>query len=255
MEATASAVVTLRGVSVRFGANRALEGIDLELHRGERVALAGPSGAGKTTLLELLNGSLSPTTGTVEVLGQDLAQLRPRELRRVQSRVGTVHQQFDLVGPLRVVHNVNAGRLPAWSLAKAVWSLVSPQETAGAEAALGRVGIAEKLYERTDRLSGGQQQRVAVARALVQEPEILLADEPIASLDPGRSLEVMDLLRRLNEESGMTVVVSLHALEYARSHCQRIVGMREGRIVFDEPPPAVTGAMVAALYRIDEAEV
>ncbi len=247
--------VTLRGVSVRFGANQALEGIDLVLRQGERVALAGPSGAGKTTLLSLLNGSLSPTTGTVEVLGQDLSRLRPRDLRRVQARVGTVHQHFDLVGPLRVVHNVNAGRLPAWSLPKAMWSLVSPQDASGAVAALARVGIAEKLYERTDRLSGGQQQRVAVARALVQQPEILLADEPIASLDPGRSLEVMDLLRRLSDESGMTLVVSLHALAYARSHCQRIVGMRAGRIVFDAATPAVTEAMVASLYRLEDAEV
>lgn len=247
--------VSLRGVSVRFGANQALEGIDLELRGGERVALAGPSGAGKTTLLALLNGSLSPTTGTVEVLGHDLAQLPPRELRRVQSRIGTVHQHFDLVGPLRVVHNVNAGRLPAWSLAKAMWSLVSPQEASGAEAALARVGVAEKLYERTDRLSGGQQQRVAVARALVQQPEILLADEPIASLDPGRSLEVMDLLRCLSAESGMTLVVSLHALAYARSHCDRIVGLRGGRIVFDAATPEVTEAMVASLYRLEDADL
>lgn len=254
MKAQPRAVVALRGVSVRFGAGLALEGIDLELLQGQRVALAGPSGAGKTTLLALLNGSLSPTTGTVEVLGQDLARLRPRALRRVQARVGTVHQQFNLVGPLRVVHNINAGRLPAWSLAKAAWSFVSPQESVGAQAALARVGIAEKLYERTDRLSGGQQQRVAVARALVQEPEILLADEPIASLDPGRSLEVMELLRRLSDEAGMTLVVSLHALAYARSHCDRIVGMRGGRIVFDAATPAVTDAMVASLYRL-EAEV
>ncbi len=242
--------MTLRGVTVHYGATVALEDVDLEIRSGERVALAGPSGAGKTTLLALLNGSLSPTSGTVEVLGQDLAELRERELRRVQARVGTVHQHFDLVGPLRVVHNVNAGRLPAWSLAKAAWSLLSPREAAGAEAALSRVGIAEKLYDRTDSLSGGQQQRVAVARALAQEPDILLADEPIASLDPRRSLEVMDLLRHLSDESGMTLVVSLHAFEYARSHCGRIVGMRGGRLVFDSPAAAVTDAMVAALYDI-----
>ena len=244
-------VISLRDVSVRYGATLALQGIDLELGRGERVALAGPSGAGKSTLLGLLNATLTPASGAVEVLGRDLAHLRPRRLREVQARVGTVPQQFDLVGPLRVVHNVNAGRLATWSSAKAAWSLISPREVSGAAAALARVGIAEKLYERTDQLSGGQQQRVAVARALMQEPAILLADEPIASLDPGRSLEVMDLLRRLSDESGMTLVVSLHAFEYARSHCDRVVGLREGRIVFDAPTPAVTDAMVAALYRID----
>lgn len=244
-------VISLRDVSVRYGATWALQGVDLDLSRGERVALAGPSGAGKTTLLGLLNGTLAPANGTVEVLGHDLSYLRSRQLRQVQARVGTVPQQFDLVGPLRVVHNVNAGRLAAWSLAKAAWSLVSPREVGAAATALARVGIADKLYERTDQLSGGQQQRVAVARALMQEPEVLLADEPIASLDPGRSLEVMDLLRRLSDESGMTLVVSLHAFEYARSHCDRVVGLRDGRIVFDAPAPAVTEAMEAALYRID----
>lgn len=244
-------VISLRDVSVRYGATLALQGVDLDVSRGERVALAGPSGAGKTTLLGLLNGTLAPATGTVEVLGHDLSHLRSRQLRQVQARVGTVPQQFDLVGPLRVVHNVNAGRLATWSLAKAAWSLVSPREVGAAATALARVGIADKLYERTDQLSGGQQQRVALARALMQEPEILLADEPIASLDPGRSLEVMDLLRRLSDESGMTLVVSLHAFEYARSHCDRVVGLRDGRIVFDAPAPAVTEAMEAALYRID----
>lgn len=244
-------VISLRDVSVRYGATLALQGVDLDLSRGERVALAGPSGAGKTTLLGLLNGTFPPATGTVEVLGHDLSQLRSRQLRQVQARVGTVPQRFDLVGPLRVVHNVNAGRLATWSLAKAAWSLVSPREVGGAATALARVGVADKLYERTDQLSGGQQQRVALARALMQEPEILLADEPIASLDPGRSLEVMDLLRRLSDESGMTLVVSLHAFEYARSHCDRVVGLRDGRIVFDAPAPAVTEAMEADLYRID----
>lgn len=243
-------IISLREVTVLYDATPALVDIDLDILAGERVALAGPSGAGKTTLLSLLNGSLSPTSGTVEVLGRDLAQLRLRDLRRVQSRVGTVHQQFDLVGPLRVVHNVNAGRLAAWSLAKAAWSLVSPREVAGAAAALGRVGIGDKIHERTDQLSGGQQQRVAVARALVQEPDILLADEPIASLDPGRSVEVMDLLGGLSRESGMTLVVSLHAFAYARSHCDRVIGMRAGRILFDAPAPSVTDDMVADLYRI-----
>jgi phosphonate transport system ATP-binding protein len=236
---------------VRFGAGWALADVDLDVVAGERVALVGPSGAGKTTLLSLLNGSLLPTAGTVRVEGRDLARLQPAELRRVQRRIGTVHQQFHLVGPLRVVHNVNAGRLGAWSLARAVASLVSPREVEAARAALDRVGIPEKLYARTDSLSGGQQQRVALARVLVQDPVAILGDEPISSLDPARATEVMELLVALAGEDGRALVVSLHAVEYAFRHCDRLVGLREGRVVFDAAPAEVSAAMVEDLYRIE----
>jgi len=239
-------------VTVRFGAVTALEDIDLDVATGERVALVGPSGAGKSTLLGLLNGTVRPSAGRVEVLGRDLASLGPRELRAVQRRIGAVRQQFDLVGPLRVVHNVNAGRLGRWSLARAAWSLVSPRGVAEAEAALGRVGIPEKLHERTDRLSGGQQQRVALARVLVQDPDAILADEPISSLDPARGREVMDLLRDVAAERGRTLVVSVHAFAYALSHCHRVVGLRHGRVLFDAPAEGVDAAMAGPLYRIDE---
>ena len=249
---TATGVVSLQGVHVRFGRLTALEGVDLEVHAGERVALVGPSGAGKSTLLSLLNGTLEPAAGRASVLGRDLAHLRPRELRDLRRRIGTIHQQFDLVGPLRVVHNVNAGRLGEWSLARAALSLLSPRDVRAAEAALRRTGIAEKLFERTDRLSGGQQQRVALARVLVQDPEVILADEPISNLDPTRGREVMDLLRDLAVESGKTLVVSVHAFEYALSHCQRVVGLRAGRVVLDAPVAEVDPLMVEALYRTTE---
>ncbi|MDP9387554.1 MAG: phosphonate ABC transporter ATP-binding protein [Actinomycetota bacterium] len=245
-------VFSLRGAGVRFGALEALAGVDLEVGAGERVALVGPSGAGKTTLLSLLNGTLTPTSGTVHVLGRDLARLRPDERRAVQRRVGTIHQQFDLVGPLRVVHNVNAGRLADWSLARAVASLVSPRDTPLAEAALRRVGMAEKLYERTDRLSGGQQQRVALARLLVQDPVAVLADEPISSLDPARGREVMDLLRDLAVERGRTLVASVHAFDYALTHFERVVGLRDGRVVLDAPAAEVDRGAAERLYRLDE---
>ena len=249
------AAFSLRGAGVRFGALDALAEVDLEVAAGERVALVGPSGAGKTTLLSLLNGTVAPTSGTVRVLGTDLAAARPARRRAVQRRIGTVSQQFDLVGPLRVVHNVNAGRLGRWSLARAAWSLVSPLETASVEAALARVGVADKLHERTDRLSGGQQQRVALARVLVQDPAAVLADEPIASLDPTRAREVMDLLRDLGGEGGRTLVVSVHAFEYALSHFDRVVGLRAGRVVFDAPAAGVAGPMVEDLYRLEDEPV
>ena len=241
---------SLRGVGVRYGAAWALREVDLDVEAGQRVALVGPSGAGKSTLLSLLNGSVPPTTGSVRVLGSDPASLRPRELRGLRRRVGTVHQQLHLVGPLRVVHNVNAGRLGEWPLAKAAWSLVSPQEVDTVSGALERVGIPGKLYERVDRLSGGEQQRVALARVLVQRPEAILGDEPIASLDPARAGEIMDLLRDLAVELGTTLVVSLHAIELALSHCERVIGLRDGRVVFDLPPAEVTAALAGDLYRL-----
>ncbi len=243
--------VTLRNVRVTYGSSAALDGIDLEVAEGERVALVGPSGAGKTTILRLCTGSVRPTSGRVEVLGHDLGTVTPDELRDVRRRVGAVYQQLNLVGPLRVVHNVNAGRLGAWSRRRALRSLVRPAQVDVARDALGRVGIADKLYERTDRLSGGEQQRVALARVLVQGPELVLADEPVSSLDPARAEEVMDLLGEVVADRGRTLLVSLHDFGLARRRCDRIVGVRAGRVAFDLPAGEVTDELGVALYRIE----
>ena len=248
---TAEPVFVLRDAGKRFGSTEALANINLRIWPGERVALVGPSGAGKSTLLALLNGSLLPSTGEVRVLGHDLAQLRPRARRTVQHQVGTVYQQFHLVDSLQVIHNVNAGQLGRWSSLKALVSLVWPLETAAAAQALQQVGIAEKLYARTGQLSGGQQQRVALARVLVQNPAAILADEPISNVDPERSREILGLLRDLSQQTGKTLVTSLHLVEFAHSHFERIIGVRAGRIFFDCRAEAVTPAMIAALYNID----
>jgi phosphonate transport system ATP-binding protein len=241
-------VVSLRAVTVDAGSTRALDDVSLTVWPGERVALVGPSGAGKTTLLMVLNGTVVPGSGDVAVLGHTPGAPGSQSVR---SRIGTVYQQLHLAGPLQVVHNVNAGRLAQWTFARALWSLVRPQQTREAQAVLDRVGIAHKIRQRTERLSGGEQQRVAIARVLAQRPELLLADEPVSSLDPGRAREVMDLLRSLSSESRRTLVVSLHAFDLARSHCDRIVGLRAGRVVFDLPADAVTDDMAAALYAVD----
>ncbi|MDQ6746574.1 MAG: phosphonate ABC transporter ATP-binding protein [Candidatus Dormibacteraeota bacterium] len=251
MSDAAEVLFSLRGAGVRYGTQHALRDVDLEVRAGERVALVGPSGAGKSTLLSLLNASARPSSGTVRLLGHELATIRPRQLRALQARIGTIHQQFALVGPLRVIHNVNAGRLAHWSFARAAWSLLRPQETSAARAALQRVGVADKLFERTDQLSGGQQQRVAIARVLVQDPTAILADEPISSLDPARGGEVMALLRDLAVERQKTLVVSVHNFEYALSHCDRIIGLREGRVMFDLPADRVSPDDARALYRLD----
>jgi phosphonate transport system ATP-binding protein len=244
-------IFQLKNVTKQFGSYQSLTNINLQIYHNERVALVGPSGAGKSTLINILNGTIKPTQGEVWVLGRNLSQLRPHFLRQVQRQIGTVYQQFHLVDNLQVIHNVNAGHLGHWSFLKAAISLLYPLEVEIAAKALTQVGIPEKLYERTNRLSGGQQQRVAIARVLVQDPTAILADEPISSLDPERSREVMDLLRWLSEETGKTLVTSLHAIEYAYSHFERIIGLREGRILFDAPVKQVSRAMVEELYKIE----
>lgn len=247
-----SPIFEVRQVTQRFGAFTALADVSLRIGEGERVALVGSSGAGKSTLLRLLNGTLPPTQGEVLALGYSLGRLSPRQLRRVQRQIGTIYQQFHLVDTLQVVHNVNAGHLGRWSFPKAMLSLVHPQEVETALRALERVGIPEKLYTRTDQLSGGQQQRVAIARVLVQNPLAILADEPVSSLDPERSREVMQLLRTLVRQERKTLVVSLHSVDLALEFCDRIVGLRGGRIQFDAPTAAIAPDMLTQLYRLGE---
>ncbi|NEO42756.1 MAG: ATP-binding cassette domain-containing protein [Moorea sp. SIO4A3] len=241
-------IFELKQVSQQFGQFRALTNLNLKIYPGERVALVGASGAGKSTLMRLLNGILLPSQGEVWVLGRNLARISPRQLRQVQRRLGTVYQQFNLVNNLRVIHNVNAGHLGRWSLMKALVSLLFPQEVDTALKALAQVGIPEKLYAPTEELSGGQQQRVALARVLVQNPEVIIADEPISNLDRQMSREIMDLLKEISETGGKTLVTSLHSIEFACSHCDRLVGLQRGKIVFDVPPGVLSQSMIDKLY-------
>ena len=243
-------VIALRHLRVSYGPQPALRLDEFDVRRGERVALVGPSGAGKTTLLRVCNGSVVPTQGSVHVLGTDITGASASALRALRRRVGTVHQQLHLVGPLRVVHNVNAGHLGEWSTTRALRSLVRPHELDGARAALARMGIADKLLERTDRLSGGEQQRVALARIVVQQPDLVLADEPVSSLDRAHSEEVMDLLCHQVAADGQALVVSLHDFDLARRRCDRLVGIRGGELRFDLPSADVTDAMADDLYRL-----
>ncbi len=243
-----NAVIRLSGAGRHFGPHPALSGIDLVVHAGERVALLGASGAGKSTLLSLLNGSVAATEGRVEVFGQDLAALAPGRLRVLQRRIGTVSQRLDLIEQVRVLHNVNAGRLGSWSLPRAIGSLMWPRPDDRTRSALRRVGMEWALHERTERLSGGERQRVAIARLLVQSPGLILADEPVSSLDPARAAETLDLLRAPAEQA--TLVVSLHQPELAREHCTRAVGLREGRLIFDAPIRDLTDDRLTDLYAL-----
>ncbi len=244
-----SPIFELKNVTKQFGNFSGLKNINLRIYPGERVALVGSSGAGKSTLINLLNGTICPTTGEVWVLGENLAGLKSASVRQIQRQIGTIYQQFHLVDNLQVIHNVNAGHLGRWSFWQAAFSLMFPLEVATAIRALTQVGIAEKLYERCGVLSGGQQQRVAIARVLVQDPAAILADEPIASLDPERSREIIQLLCQLNAQLNKTLVTSLHDLEFARNYYGRIVGLQDGRVLFDSPASLVSSEMVDGLYK------
>lgn len=245
-----------RSLTCQFGNLAALKNLNFEIHAGEKVGLVGSSGAGKSTLLNILNGGLIPSDGEILVWGECLSHLSGQRRRTIQRQIGTIYQHFQLVESLAVIHNVKAGYLGYWSFGQALLSLVFPelpfkgssQDIQRVKSALKQVGIADKLYARTGDLSGGQKQRVALARILVQNPEVILADEPIASLDPQLSQEMMDLLATLCDRHGKTLVISLHSLKFARSHCDRLIGLKQGCIVFDCPAPEVTDAQLTHLY-------
>ncbi|PRY42094.1 phosphonate transport system ATP-binding protein [Geodermatophilus tzadiensis] len=234
-------------MTVRLGTATVLDGVDLTVGAGERVALAGASGAGKSTLLGVVNGTVPPSAGSVRVLGADPAALRGAALRRLRARVGTVHQHLELAGALRVVHEVNAGRLGSWPALRAAWSLVRPQGVADVVAALAQVGLADRVFDRTDALSGGQRQRVAVARVLVQQPDLVLADEPASALDPVLTERVLGLLAGPAGRGG-ALLAALHDPALALRHCDRVVGLAAGRVVLDAPAAALTVADLAGLY-------
>ena len=247
--ATAVPAVRFEGASMRYGQTTVLAPLDLAVERGTRVAVVGPSGAGKTTLLRLMAGAAAPTTGVVELCGRDLTNLRPgRELARL---VGMIAQQFDLVPNLSVLHNVLAGRLGEWSFGKSLLSLVWPRDQRLAFDALERVGVTHLAHQRAGRLSGGEQQRVAIARVLVQRPTVVLADEPVASLDPARAREVVRLLTDVTEEQGETLVASIHSIELAREFFDRIVGLRNGLVQFDVPAFSIGDHVLDELYEIE----
>lgn len=240
-------VVRLVGAGRRFGGTVALSGIDLTVRAGERVAVLGASGAGKSTLLGLLNGSLQSSEGRVELFGRATSDLSSRSRRELQRRVGTVSQGLDLIEQVRVLHNVNAGRLAEWGTPRSLASLAWPRPDEHALDALGAVGLGWAVHERTERLSGGERQRVAIARLLVQRPDLVLADEPVASLDPARAAEVLGLLGRVSDALG-TLVVTLHQPQLAREHCTRAIGLREGRMVFDTAIADLANDQLDELY-------
>jgi phosphonate transport system ATP-binding protein len=243
------AMIEVTGLSVVLPpAVVAVDGVDLAIRPGEFVVILGRSGAGKTTFLRSINRLVEPTRGTVRVAGRAVTGASPAELRQVRRQIGMIFQQFNLVRRVRVLENVVAGRLGYLPSLPSVLGRIPPGDRQLALQCLDQVGLAHLAERRADSLSGGEQQRVAIARALAQSPSVILADEPTASLDPQLTGAIMDILKRINVERGLTLVVSQHQLETALAYATRIVGFRRGRVRFDGPPSAVTPAVVDTIY-------
>lgn len=247
-------MLEFRALTKRFKDNVAVDGVTLAIPQGQMVGVIGRSGAGKSTLLRMINRLNDPSSGELIHKGRDVAKLKGAELRRWRSQCAMVFQQFNLVGRLDVLTNVMTGRLHHHGFVSSMLKLYSAQERAFAIRALDRLGMAHTALQQTDTLSGGQMQRVAIARALVQQPEILLADEPIASLDPLNAKLVMDALGRINTEDGLTVICNLHTLDTARAYCDRIIGMQGGRVVFDGPAHDLTDKAAREIYGAEAEE-
>lgn len=243
-------IIQLQSVTLRYGDLVALDGVDLKIGEGEQVCLIGPSGAGKSSLMGLFNGRLMASEGQVVVDGKNLSDLNPQELKEVRAKMAWVPQDLGLVPNLRVNQNVACGRAARKGLAGLLRSylVMSGREKEEIYEILERVGIGEKIFARVDHLSGGQQQRVAIARAMYQEPEAILADEPVSAVDPERAKSLVELLTKLAREEGMSLVMSLHDLGLARRYFQRVIGLREGRVVMDGVPDE---AGLRELYRLD----
>jgi phosphonate transport system ATP-binding protein len=215
------------------GGVHALKNLTLEIPDGQLMIVVGLSGAGKSTLIRAINGLVPPTQGDVIVDGVSVRKASPKQLRQLRSRIGMIFQTFNLVKRTSVINNVLMGRLHNTGTMRSLLGWYKPEDVEVAMRALERVGIVEKAYVRASNLSGGQQQRVGIARALAQDPRILLADEPVASLDPPTSHVVMRDLQRINRELGITTVVNLHFLDLAKVYGERIVGLRAGELVYD----------------------
>ncbi|HEY0102783.1 MAG TPA: phosphonate ABC transporter ATP-binding protein [Brevundimonas sp.] len=252
MTSTAAAVASVRDVSKTFGARKALNGVSVEVGAGEMVALIGPSGSGKSTLLRSITGlqSIDGGKGTITVFGE-VVQKDGRVTGRVRTarqKLGMIFQQFNLVGRLSLFSNVMLGalgRIPSWKGVIGVWPSADKRK---AMEALHRVGVSEYAAQRANTLSGGQQQRGAIARALVQGAQAILADEPVASLDPVSARKVMELLVELNKRDGLGVIVTLHQVDYAIRYCDRVVALKAGQVVYDGPATGLDTKQLIDIY-------
>jgi len=248
-------MLIVEGLTCRFGTKAAVDNASFSVAPGGFVGVIGRSGAGKSTLLRTINCLMPASSGRILFNGTEVTALKGRALRRWRARSAMIFQQFNLIGRLDVLTNVLMGRLSEISTWRSVLQLWPEEDLAVAMSALEQFDMAQLAAQRADQLSGGQQQRVAIARALVQEPDLILADEPIASLDPRNTKIVMDALLRINKHFGITVLCNLHSLDLARSYCDRLIGMASGRIVFDGAPSELNEQIARELYDLEASEV
>ncbi|OQP32846.1 phosphonate ABC transporter ATP-binding protein [Pantoea latae] len=245
-------LLSVQGLGKSWGENRVLDNVSFDLHAGEMVAVIGRSGAGKSTLLHMLNGTIDASEGAVYSLRDGEAQrnllaLNSRQLRQWRSECGMIFQDFCLVPRLDVLTNVLLGRLSQTSTLKSFFKLFSDSDRAHAIELLQWMNMLPQALQRAENLSGGQMQRVAICRALMQNPKILLADEPVASLDPKNTKRIMDVLRQVSEQ-GISVMVNLHSVELVKSYCTRVIGIQRGRVLFDGHPAQLTDSLLHQLY-------
>ena len=245
-------MITFQHVSKTYpNGVRGLVDIDLTIGDGEFVSIIGLSGAGKSTLLRSINRLNDVTEGEILIDGRSITRAGKRELKLIRRTIGMISQQFNLVKRSTVQRNVLSGKLGYYSNVKSILGLFSREDYALCAQVLEKVNLSDKLHERCDNLSGGQQQRVSIARTLFQEAGVILADEPVASLDPATSREILSELRSINRGMGKTVIVNIHSIELARAFSDRIIALQDGRLVFDGPPAALTDDVLRMVYKGD----
>ncbi|MDY7223521.1 phosphonate ABC transporter ATP-binding protein [Halalkalibacterium halodurans] len=242
-------MIEFKNVSLVYpNGTQGLKGVNLKINEGEFVVIVGLSGAGKSTLIRSMNRLVTPTEGELLIDGENILPYSSRQLRKLRTKVGMIFQNYNLVKRSSVMKNVISGRLGHVGTFASLLNLYPKEDVALAYRSLQRVNIAEKVYQRADQLSGGQQQRVAIARVLTQQPKIILADEPVASLDPPTSHQVMTYLRKINKEDKITTIVNLHFIDMAMEYADRIIGMRAGEVVFDGPASKVSEETFEEIY-------
>lgn len=242
-------MIEFKNVSLTYpNGTQGLKNVNLKINKGEFVVIVGLSGAGKSTLIRSMNRLVTPTDGELLINDENILSYNQRKLRQLRTKIGMIFQNYNLVKRSTVMKNVLSGRLGQTNTVASILNFFPKETVSLAYRSLQRVNIAEKLYQRADQLSGGQQQRVAIARVLTQQPDIILADEPVASLDPPTSHQVMTYLRKINKEDHITTIVNLHFIDMAMEYADRIIGMRAGEVVFDGPASSVTTQTFEEIY-------
>ena len=234
---------------------RALSGVSFNIKKGEFVTVIGPSGSGKTTLIRCINRLIEASDGTIRYDKVDMLSLRGKELRHARAKLGMIFQHYNLVYRLTVIENVLHGRLGYKSDLSGILGIYTEEEKEKAVAVLGMLGLEDHVYRRCDMLSGGQKQRVGIARALVQDPRLILCDEPISSLDPSSAKIIMDYLRKIQRELGITILVNLHQVDVAKKYAERILGFNGGHLVFDGPPKDLNKKTIHEIYGTEAGEL